>query len=136
MKHNYGKLPNLGRRADNNTDKSHTERANSALKALSVTSQQREIAMALVNVTFRNPVDDSMMTNAQVDDASTVAEVISNLVQHNFVPPAKQGQHYVLQIKGKAELSDDGATLRSGGATDSDVINVVLAQRGGTGNAC
>ncbi len=88
--------------------------------------------MAMVNVTFRNPVDDSLMTNTQVDDASTLADVISNLVQHNFVPPAKAGQHYVLQIKGKAELSSDAATLRSAGVADSDLINVVLAQRGGS----
>jgi len=92
--------------------------------------------MAMVNVTFRNPVDDTLMVNTQVDPESTLSEVVSNLLQANFIPPAKQGQQYELHIKGKNVLSDERATLSSGGVTDSDVINVVLAQRGGGFSQC
>ena len=88
--------------------------------------------MPTVTITFRNPVTGDTMPNTQVDDTMTVREAIDNLQQHNFVPPAKAGQHYVLEIKGKAELANDDATLASGGVANNDVINVVLAQRGGS----
>lgn len=87
--------------------------------------------MAALTVSFRNPVTEAVVENTRCDDSMTVREVIENLVQNNFIPPAKEGQHYVLQIKGKTELSSDDATLQSGGASDGDMINVVLAQRGG-----
>lgn len=87
--------------------------------------------MAALTVSFRNPVTDAVVEGTRCDDSMTVREVIENLVQNNFIPPAKEGQHYVLQIKGKTELSSDDATLQSGGVSDGDMINVVLAQRGG-----
>ena len=87
--------------------------------------------MANVTVTFRNPVTGEMMTNTQVDDTMTVREVVENLIQSNFIPAAASGQHYILEIKGKAELTNDDATLVTGGVKDGDTINVALAQRGG-----
>lgn len=87
--------------------------------------------MANVTVSFRNPVTGEMMKQAQVDDTMTVRETVDHLIESNFIPPAASGQHYVLEIKGKAELTNDNATLLSGGVKDNDVINVALAQRGG-----
>jgi len=84
-----------------------------------------------VSVTFRNPVTGETMTNTQVDDSMTVREAVDNLIQSNFIPAAASGQHYVLEIKGKTELTSDDATLASGGIKDNDVVNVALAQRGG-----
>lgn len=88
--------------------------------------------MAVVTVTFRNPVTGDTMPNTQVDEAMTVREAVDNLQQSNFIPPPKGGQHYVLEIKGKTELTSDQATLASGGVANNDTINVVLAQRGGS----
>jgi uncharacterized ubiquitin-like protein YukD len=87
--------------------------------------------MPNVTVTFRNPVTGETMPNTQLDELITVRETIQNLQEANFVPAAKAGQHYVLEIKGKTELTSDDATLASGGVKDNDTINVVLAQRGG-----
>ena len=87
--------------------------------------------MANVKVTFRNPVTGEMMVDSQVDDSMTVRETVEHLVESKFIPPAASGQHYVLEIKGKAELTNDDATLSSGGIKDNDIINVALAQRGG-----
>ena len=87
--------------------------------------------MPNVTVTFRNPVTGETMPNTQLDDAITVRETVQNLQESNFIPPAKSGQHYVLEIKGKAELTSDDTTLASGGIKDNDTVNVVLAQRGG-----
>lgn len=87
--------------------------------------------MPNVTVTFRNPVTGETMPNTQLDELITVRETIQNLQEVNFVPAAKAGQHYVLEIKGKTELTSDDATLASGGVKDNDTINVVLAQRGG-----
>jgi uncharacterized ubiquitin-like protein YukD len=89
--------------------------------------------MPNVTVTFRNPVTGETMPNTQLDDLITVREAVQNLQEANFVPAPKPGQHYVLEIKGKTELSSDEATLASGGITDNDTVNVVLAQRGGSG---
>ena len=88
--------------------------------------------MAIVTVTFRNPVSGQATTGSQVDDSMTVRETIENLSQNGFpLPPLASGQHFVLEIKGKSELGADEATLQSGGVKDGDVINVVAAQRGG-----
>jgi uncharacterized ubiquitin-like protein YukD len=87
--------------------------------------------MAVVNVTFRNPVTGDTRENSQVDDSNTVSDVVQKLEQHSFIPSPKPGQHYVLEIKGKAELTDGNAALSSAGIANGDTINVVLAQRGG-----
>lgn len=87
--------------------------------------------MAVVSVTFRNPVTGDTMPDTKIDEAMTVREAVDNLQQANFIPAPKGGQHYVLEIKGKTELTNDDATLASGGVANNDVINVVLAQRGG-----
>ncbi len=92
---------------------------------------KRRLIMAVVNVTFRNPVTGDTRENSQVEDSSTVSDVVQKLEQHGFIPSPKPGQHYVLEIKSKAELTDDSATLSSGGVANGDTINVVLAQRGG-----
>jgi hypothetical protein len=90
--------------------------------------------MAIVTVTFRNPVSDQAASGSSVDDTMTVRETIEHLSQSGFpLPPVAAGQHYVLEIKGKTELSSDDATLQSGGVKDGDVINVVAVQRGGRG---
>jgi uncharacterized ubiquitin-like protein YukD len=88
--------------------------------------------MAIVAVTFRNPITEQTMRDTQVDDSMTVRETIDNLRQSSFpLPACADGQHYVLEIKGKTELGTDDATLQSGGVKDGDVINVVAVQRGG-----
>lgn len=87
--------------------------------------------MPTVNVTFRNPVTGDERRDSAVGDDYTVAEVIDSLQQQQFIRPAKGSEHYVLQIKGKAELTEDTATLASGGIANGDLVNVVLAQRGG-----
>jgi uncharacterized ubiquitin-like protein YukD len=87
--------------------------------------------MANVTVTFRNPVTGDTRPDSTVQDDMTVREVTESLQRQQFVPPPKPGQHYVLEIKGKTELASDEATLASGGIANGDIINVVLAQRGG-----
>ena len=86
--------------------------------------------MPVVNVKFRN-VATGVVTDSRADDSNTVGEVVAGLVQQGLIASPKEGQHYVLQVKGKAELSDDNSTLQSGGVKDGDQIDVALTQRGG-----
>lgn len=86
--------------------------------------------MSIVNVKFRD-VTTGVVTDSRADDSNTVGDVVAGLVQQGLIASPKAGQHYVLQVKGKAELSDDNATLQSGGVKDGDLIDVALTQRGG-----
>ncbi len=81
-------------------------------------------------VKFRN-VSTDVGWDGTVDDAHTVREVIDGMVAQHLIAPPKAGQQYVLQIKGGAELSDDNATMHSGGVKDGDLISVALTNRGG-----
>jgi uncharacterized ubiquitin-like protein YukD len=84
----------------------------------------------MVQVTFRNPLTNETLLS-ELDEQMTVRDVVDNLLQHQIVPPARTGEHYILQIKGGAEISDDNATLASGGVANGNIINVAIAQRGG-----
>jgi hypothetical protein len=85
----------------------------------------------MVSVTFMNPNTNASLPVDELDEQMTVREAVENLVEHNFIPPAGNGQHYALQIKGKTELTNADATLASGGLATGDVIFVARQQRGG-----
>ena len=85
----------------------------------------------MVRVTFRNPVTEQTLPVDELDESMTVREAVDHLIEHSFIPPARDGRHYLLAVKGKMELTRDDATLSSANVADGDVINVLVAQRGG-----
>lgn len=85
----------------------------------------------MVAVTFLNPTTQARLPVDELDEQMTVREAVENLVEQNFVPAATNGQHYMLEIKGKTSLSRDDATLASGGVATGDTISVVPVQRAG-----
>lgn len=85
----------------------------------------------MVSVTFMNPNTNASLPVDELDEQMTVREAVENLIEQNFIPPAGNGNHYTLQIKGKTEFTNIDATLASGGLATGDTIFVTGIQRGG-----
>jgi hypothetical protein len=86
--------------------------------------------MAIITVTFRNPITDERLTDCQVDDDMTVRELIERLEEAGFSLPRSWNKPLVFQIKGGSELYGE-ETLKAGGAKDGDVINMCSPTGGG-----
>jgi WXG100 protein secretion system (Wss), protein YukD/Effector Associated Constant Component 1 len=83
---------------------------------------------AMIKITFINPNTNAELV-ADLDETMTVAEVIKELCEHNFLPAPPTG--YFLQVKGKMQVLNENETLMSGNVYSGDLVLVARSQRGG-----
>jgi hypothetical protein len=89
--------------------------------------------MAQVKVTFVNDQTSTRAEDSEVDDQQTARQTLDELQAAKFLSPPPPGAAWTLDIKGKASISQDSATLASAGIANGDIVIARIAQRGGNG---
>ena len=85
----------------------------------------------MINLTFVNPQTNQRLVVDEMDENMCLSEIISNLVEQNFIPLPARGEHYHLVVKGKGEITDSTSDLTTVNIDAGDVVFVNKVMRGG-----